>query len=172
MTEAMPSTEPTPAVRFASRVLLLDESDRLLLFRADGVFTFDGVPATSLWFTPGGGREGNESPGETALRELWEETGLRDVELGPCVWTRNIVFTWNGNLWDARESYFVCRVPSFELDAANWTDTERVELTEHRWWSPDEIEASTELFVPSRLGTLLRPILRGELPDAPFEVGR
>jgi 8-oxo-dGTP pyrophosphatase MutT (NUDIX family) len=172
VTELSGPAEATPTLRISSRVLVLDESDRLLLFRSDGVFSSDASNgATSLWFTPGGGREGDETSEETARRELWEETGLRDVELSPCVWLRNIVFTWSGVYIDSRESFYICRVPHFELDAMNWTDQERVELAEHRWWSVEEIEASEELIVPSRLPELLRPILRGELPDAPLEIG-
>lgn len=172
MTKAPHSAETGATPRDASRILLIDESDRLLLFRSDGSFTFDGSNgATSLWFTPGGGREGDETPEETARRELWEETGLQDVELSPCVWLRHVVFNWNGVLLDSQESFFVCRVPAFELDNANWTEEERTDLNAHRWWTVDEIAASGELIVPSQLAALLRPILRGKLPDAPLEIG-
>jgi len=173
MSESTLPAQATPTLRHASRVVVLDESDRLLLFRSEGVFSFEGSKnQTSLWFTPGGGREGDETPEETARRELWEETGLQDVKLSPCVWLRSIVFTWSGVYIDSRESFFICRVPHFDIDDANWTDLERVELNEHRWWSLDEIEATDELIVPSRLVELMRPILRGELPDAPFEIGQ
>ena len=172
MSETTPSDGATPELRYASRILLVDETDRLLLFRSDGSFAAENFTAMSLWFPPGGGREGDETYEETAVRELWEETGLSGVELGPCVWSRSLVFTWGDHFWDARERYFLCRVPCFELDAANWTDIERVELNEYRWWSVEEIELSTELFVPSRLADLLKPLLRGEIPEVPLEVGR
>jgi len=172
MAESLQPAEATPTLRPASRVVVIDETDRVLLFRAKGNFTFPGSHgSTSLWFTPGGGQEGDETPEQTAYRELWEETGLVNVELSRCVWLRNIVFTWNETLLDARESFFICHVANFELDASNWTDEERIDLAAHRWWSLDELEATQELYVPSRLPELLRPILRGELPDAPFEIG-
>ena len=171
--EPPPATQATPTLRPASRVVLIDEHDCVLMFRAEGVFHFEGSEGQrSLWFTPGGGREGSETPEETAHRELWEETGLRGVELSPCVWLRHIVFTWNTEHIDSHESFFVARVPRFEVDATNWTEQERTDLAMHRWWSLEELEATQELFVPSRLPELLRPILRGELPDAPFEIGR
>ena len=37
----------------------------------------DGIPFPGLWDLPGGGREGEESPIDCALREVEEEFGLR-----------------------------------------------------------------------------------------------
>lgn len=52
-------------------VILLDDADRLLLVRRSV------PPAIGQWCLPGGFMELGESPRETALRELREETGLR-----------------------------------------------------------------------------------------------
>ena len=172
MAELTPALQATPLLRHSSRVIVVDENERVLLFRADVNFTFEGSSGQrSLWFAPGGGVEGNETPEEAAHRELWEETGLRDVELSPCVWLRTIEYTWNGRAIDGRERFFIARVPHFDVDSTNWTAQERIDLATHRWWSLEELEATQELYVPSRLVELLRPILGGELPDAPFEIG-
>ncbi len=42
-----------------------------------------------------------------------------------------------------------------------------------RWWSVEEIVAHTgyETFVPRDLGRLLVPILAGEIPAEPLEIG-
>ncbi|HEY7135519.1 MAG TPA: NUDIX domain-containing protein [Acidimicrobiia bacterium] len=57
----------------AVAVLARDDRDRILLVRhAD----------TGLWGTVGGGVDADEDPGDAAVRECREETGL-DVVLGP-----------------------------------------------------------------------------------------
>ncbi|AWF81043.1 DNA mismatch repair protein MutT [Microbulbifer sp. A4B17] len=48
--------------------------DKLLVYKRDD---FPSIPFPGLWDFPGGGREGNESPEECALRELDEEFSLR-----------------------------------------------------------------------------------------------
>lgn len=52
-------------------VILVDGKGRLLLVRRSV------PPAIGKWCLPGGFMELGERPQETALRELWEETGLR-----------------------------------------------------------------------------------------------
>ena len=44
-------------------------------------------------------------------------------------------------------------------------------LAGHRWWSLPELAASQELFVPRNLAKLLTPLIAGELPPEPLEVG-
>lgn len=57
-----------------SAVFLIAPDGRILLQQRD-----DDVPPAGVgrWSVPGGRREGNESPRETALREFEEETGIR-----------------------------------------------------------------------------------------------
>lgn len=58
--------------RAAVYVVCRDQRDRLLLTR----FAQLGNPDDGKWTMPGGGMEWGESTGETAHRELAEETGL------------------------------------------------------------------------------------------------
>jgi len=53
-------------------MLLVDRAGRLLLQLRDG-----NAPHPHLWCLPGGHGEAGESPVETVVRELREETGLR-----------------------------------------------------------------------------------------------
>ena len=49
---------------------------------------------------------------------------------------------------------------------------DEVELhQEHRWWTAGEIAASSELFAPRRLGSLVSQLLAQGPPPAPVDVG-
>jgi hypothetical protein len=67
--------------RPSARIILLDPDDRILLLKVVDDAGILDEPV--LWITPGGGVEPGEEFEDTALRELWEETGLRDLPLGP-----------------------------------------------------------------------------------------
>ncbi|MGH8824522.1 MAG: NUDIX hydrolase [Jiangellaceae bacterium] len=155
----------TPVVRPTVRMLVLagtGDRTRVLLFRA-----YDGY-----WFPPGGGLEGTETYEQAAHRELAEETGLTGVRLGPHIWNRRSVFEWHGEMLDVRERWYLVEVPeAFDLDPAGWTPEERVDLTDHRWWSLEELAGTTEPLVPRALARLVGRLLRDGAPADPVEVG-
>ena len=161
-------TEAQPLPRAASRIVLLDPDDRVLLFKLVDVPT-----GRWWWFTPGGGVDQGETHEGAARRELVEEVGLSAVTLGPCIWTREHVFPApDGNWYRQRERYFLARVPPFEVSTVGHLGYEVEALAEHRWWSAAEIEAAAgETFAPRRLGALLQELLREGPPAAPIDVG-
>jgi 8-oxo-dGTP pyrophosphatase MutT (NUDIX family) len=161
-----------PIIRPAVRVILIDESQRVLMFRHQGNFRSGEQVGNSLWALPGGGLEDGEEYEAAAKRELWEETGLIDADIGPCVWLRDHIFEWNEAVFDARERYHVSRTSHFEVDITNQSEEELKEMTDYRWWSLAEMSAATsEIFVPNNLAELLLPILRDEYPDEPLRIG-
>ena len=146
-------------------MVVIDGQDRVLLLRhlTLGQGAFDAI-----WVPPGGGAEGDESPEEAALRELWEEVGLRDVRLGPRVWRRRLTLDLGDGPRDFEEHFFFCRIDSREVgDHVNVDSAEAAMVTASRWWTADEIEASSEYFAPRELGRLLRPLLAGDFPAEP-----
>jgi 8-oxo-dGTP diphosphatase len=75
------AAEPKPQwTRAAAYVLCRDDVGRILLTR----FYAKGQPDSGRWTMPGGGMKWGETPEQTALRELHEETGLR-AHLGAVV---------------------------------------------------------------------------------------
>lgn len=159
-----------PLIRVASRVLVIDERDRLLLFRT-GLVEWDREQ--QYWFAPGGGVEAGESLEQAARRELWEETGLTDVELSPQVWRRVIDFE-AARQRRFHEHFFVARAESFEPKPASpQADEEWMTGDDwYRWWSLDLIRQheGPERIVPRRLASLLPPILAGDYPAVALEL--
>jgi 8-oxo-dGTP pyrophosphatase MutT (NUDIX family) len=94
-------------IREAARVIVLDELDRVLV-------RFAFPDGRTVWATVGGGLEPGETHEDAARRELVEEAGLDDVELGPCVWAREHLFTGPIDFDGQRERYFLVRTPAFE----------------------------------------------------------
>jgi 8-oxo-dGTP pyrophosphatase MutT (NUDIX family) len=157
-----------PIQRRAARVLLLDASDRIYL-----MLFAPGENGAGVWITPGGGLEPDETFEQAAARELWEEVGLRDIELGPCVWHRSHTSVYPNGVIEQEERFFVVRVEAHEPgDHINHDEWERALITDQRWWTLDEIvAASNRYFGPRDLAALLAPILLGTYPDEPLILG-
>jgi 8-oxo-dGTP pyrophosphatase MutT (NUDIX family) len=154
-------------VRPAARALVLDPEDRVLLVRFVNPET-----GAEFWTTPGGGIKPGESPEDAIRRELREETGLEDADIGSVIWTRREVFPWAGQTLDQREQVILVRTPSFEpRPQIGQSGLEAEDVHEVRWWTLAEVEVSDALFYPTRLGLFLRQLLENGAPEEPIDVG-
>jgi hypothetical protein len=52
--------------------------------------------------------------------------------------------------------YYVAHTKRFEISNANWTDEEKIDTLDYRWWSLDALLASGELFEPAQLPGLIQ----------------
>jgi 8-oxo-dGTP pyrophosphatase MutT (NUDIX family) len=155
-----------PRLRVATRAIVLDEDDRILLVRFS-------APDREIWLTTGGGLEEGETDEQAVRRELLEEAGLADFDLGPLVWTRTVVQPLEGGRWDGQtERFYLVRTASFEpRPALSWEQLRIEGMTAIRWWTLDELEAAETLFAPRRLPLLLRELISNGPPPEPLDVG-
>lgn len=144
------------------RVVLLSPNNRVLLikYRNSGP---SGEPRP-CWILAGGGRESGETIKQAAAREIAEETGMNDVRLGPVVWYGED--DQRGRDWNVvfREHFIVAFAPTEEIDQSGWTDHERRQILETRWWTVEELRTSTDVIYPPGLADYLSPLLAGHYP--------
>jgi len=156
-------------VRRTGKVLLLNEKQELLLFRANERLPDGNV--REIWFPVGGGAEGEESFAECAARELFEETGLRvnPDQLGSVVGVREGGFFLDSVPTWSDEAFFFASVAQWEVDDSGFTDLERQQLLAHRWWPLRELaETDRTIFPPGRdLAGLISTILTSGPPREP-----
>lgn len=121
-----------------SVVLMHDPSGRVLLVRQNYGHRFFGLP--------GGKIEAGESPGEAALRELFEETGLRAESATPHS-VHELVYPGTGGRY---------RAHAFTCDGVSGTPGVRLpeEISSVAWYDPaalpDPLTPSARAVLSSR----------------------
>ena len=155
-----------PIIRPAARILLVDERDRTFLFKGKDPKNKKDI----FWCPVGGGIEPGETPEVAIRREVTEETGLVDFVLGPHVWNREVILSFNGVLIHAKETWFFSRVSHFEVDISGFSDLERETTLDLKWWPLEELCQTSDPLTPRRLPELLAPLLKGDFPEKPLEL--
>ncbi len=138
--------------RETARVILCKPNGEIFLLKTH----FDpevGLPPR--WITPGGGIDEGESVIEAAQRELAEETGIQLTQeaLGEMLWKTQGRWDWADgiNHHTFVDHFYLYEVTEFELDDSGWTQDERRDVVEHRWWKLAELKESGEQVSPPGL---------------------
>jgi ADP-ribose pyrophosphatase YjhB (NUDIX family) len=142
-------------IRQAGRVIALDPYGRVLLMRYD-----DGPPQGRHWTTPGGAVEPGESFAAAAARELVEETGWTDVQVGGQVYAHEFTVDYGDRVVRHDQCFFLARVAIPRRDVIDVDGMHQADgIAAWRWWSPAELDATTETILPPGLATVI-----GNLP--------
>lgn len=141
--------------RTSARVVIVDSDRRVLLMRAS-----DG--GTSWWFTIGGGIAPGEDERAAAVRESFEETGIRlepEDLVGPIL-RRVPTFGFLGRTCRQDERLYLAEVPSgVRTTTDGWTDVEVAAWDGLQWWPLAELCDTTDVVYPPRLGERVRYVL-------------
>lgn len=151
-----------PRQCLASRILLISPSNRMLLFKIR--YRTGALAGMCYWATPGGKLRADESYEAAAIRELYEETGIKVKSVGQCLARKE--FPWvmpDGEQVLAVEHYYVVRVHDVQLSNTSWSDQEREVICEARWWSEEELAACLETVFPPDLSSLFAQALTGDI---------
>ena len=141
---------PALRLRPAARLIVLDPAGRALMFRYD-------VPGRDpFWVTAGGEVDPGESFEDAARRELLEETGIT-ADPGPQIARMTPEFiTVQGEPVQADERFFLIRVAEARIDTAGHTELEQALMTQHRWFTLEELESWHEAVFPVELAAMIR----------------
>ncbi len=89
--------------------------DKLICILRDDIPT---IPYPNMWDLPGGGREGSETPFETAVREVQEELGLT-LPREAIIWEAQFRTDHKPNAW---VGFFVAQMPAETVDKVIFGD--------------------------------------------------
>jgi double-stranded uracil-DNA glycosylase len=112
-------------MRQGVRALVTDPDDRVLLLRY-------GDAHEEWWITPGGGIDPGESDERALRRELREELGFDEFELGPLVWERERHFLGEPGCGGQSNRVYLVRTAAFDARVIS-------EAEEARWFAVDEL---------------------------------
>jgi 8-oxo-dGTP pyrophosphatase MutT (NUDIX family) len=101
------------------------------VFDADGAILLAQRKDSGQWAMPGGIAEIGQTPAESALRELWEEAGLRGR-------VSRLLGIFDGRFWGTRGKVHLVH-PVFLMECEDLQPVPGIEMLDARFFSPDRL---------------------------------
>ena len=155
------------------RIILLNNKKLLLMHAQDPSTTrLDGKYNGDFWFLIGGEQEKGESIAQTAVREIFEETSLKEneIELGPVVWKGEFDLILSGKKRKMKQQFIVVKTSKKSVELTNLTKNEKKVIKNIKWFSLQDIKNSSEIIYPVLLTKYLPAIIDENYPDSPIEI--
>ncbi|SNQ47597.1 ADP-ribose pyrophosphatase YjhB, NUDIX family [Frankia canadensis] len=148
----------TPPLRKAARAVVLDADQRVLLLHYD--------ENNGFWATPGGSLEPGEDYATAVIRELREELGVEEVDLGAQIAERSNDHPVGGLQVRQIEKYFLARVTPADIDLDRATQPDNIRSL--RWWTQEDLRSTQETVYPRGLSKLVTGVLAEGPPEQPI----
>lgn len=105
-----------------------------------------------FWVLPGGGVKKHETFEDAVKREIYEETGITNINVKNCVFSRIIhaeLRNIEQNLY--YERYYVVETDDVEINTDNLTNNEIEVINKYKWWSINELKQTKDVVLPLSL---------------------
>lgn len=171
------ATEPS-VERIAVRVVLINKIQQVLLMQVHlpGAHRVDGSPHNELyWITVGGKSEVGESVQETAMREVKEETGLKNITIDRVLGYETFDLIVQNNLTRYYNTYVLAYVADTYFSSQSWTEKEKGYVKKMKWFSLEDVKSYEKDIHPINplLAEIYLPIfLKGQIPEAPIQLNK
>jgi len=145
-------------MRYTARGILVDKGTKKILLIK---YYDNNSPSTiefseGFWVMPGGGVENNESFKDALKREIFEETGIKDIAIKNCIFSRIAYANLNCNEQNMYyERYFLVETNEVTINNENITCVERNNIIEYKWWSIDELRNTKQKVFPAGFKDLI-----------------
>jgi 8-oxo-dGTP pyrophosphatase MutT (NUDIX family) len=154
-----PDVVPAARHRRAARVVLVDAGGRVLVER---VRVHDDPGQGSWWELPGGGIEADETTRDAVRREVAEETGYLEVEVGPAIATGRVRYRAAAGVAEQHETVHAARLTGDRRQGTALQGAEAAGLLEVAWLDLAELSDGRRVD-PPELPQLARDVLAGRL---------